>query len=227
MKTIKKYILFLIALNTFIVTAQKKKTIASLEKIKDNYTFVDNRVKYQKIYENPENSKAELYALALDFLKNYTDAKIEIISKNETDGKIRALGIHENLHSGIGLGVKTKISATYTISIHFKDGKSRIIITPISYFKDKDAKAINGLLTEVSKQVGDEKATEIAKQAEGKSDSIIAKDKTIKVVSVYPFNTEKSQKNFWGKNFYKLNNHITELLLAYKNYMSEHSNSNW
>jgi hypothetical protein len=225
MTTFKNSIITLLIFVSFFSNAQNKRTKALIEGIKSDYTFNNNKVTYQKVYEFSGKTTDELFDSALDFLENFTDAEIRIISQDSNRGKIKAWGFYKEYNNENSWGIDIKISASYNISIDIKDQKARIKIVLADYFKKEDGRALSNLLTSVAQTSKDYNISSSLYKASSDINTTIEGD--LKVIDVYPFYQYSKLKNIFGRSFYYLNNHVVKIMPQFEKYMRENVNDKW
>ena len=227
MKTKSTIIVSLLFALTISINAQTKKTRALMETISKDYKIENNNVVYEKIIELNGKKIDELFYSGLDFLENFTDSQIQIISNDMNRGKIKAWGFLNEFHSEKMLGVETKVGASYNISVDVKDGKSRIRITAVDYFKEQDRKGLSNAIKSIAGEVTNHNLdlSTALYQASGELNQNVEGD--IKIRDTYPISSNSGNKNLWGRSFFHLNNHILEFMEMFGNYMKNNVNDEW
>lgn len=225
MKTIYNILKLALILTAFVSTAQNKATRSLIEDIANDYTFENNNIVYEKIYEFSGKTSDELFNSGLDFLENFTESQIQIISNSPNRGKIKAWGFHKDYNNENSWGIDWTISASYNIAIDIKEGRTRLRIIAVDYFRKEDGSGLGSALTSLAGSTTDYNLSSALYTAGSDVSKTIEGD--LKVKDVYPFNTYSKNKNIWGRSFYYLNNHIIKVMEAFESYMRSNVNDKW
>lgn len=224
MKILKTVFLASLLFSFSLVTAQNRNTRSLVASIENDYKIENGNVLYEKIYEFSNKTNDELFNSSLDFLENFTDAKIQIISNDPNRGKIKSWGFLKDYYSRSSFGISSTISASYNISIDIKEGRTRLRIIAVDYFEKEDGSGLANALSSVAGSVNDYDISSSLYQAGSEANKIIEGD--FKVKDLYPF-TNSRRPNLWGPSFYNLNNHIVKTMDSYEKYMKSNVSDKW
>ena len=225
MKILSNTIQLIFILSISVSFSQNKATQSLIEDIAGDYKFENNNIIYEEIFEFSGKTSDELFNSGLDFLENFTESQIQIISNDPNRGKIKAWGFHKEYNNENSWGIDLTISASYNIAIDIKDGKTRLRITPVDYFKKEDGSGLGSALTSLAGSTSDYNLSSALYTAGSDVSKTIEGD--LKIRDVYPFNTYSKNKNIWGRSFYYLNNHIVKVTKAFESYMRSNVSDKW